>query len=129
MKKGLHWFSKQCTIKKETLTPQQRRKERMKNGQLWYNINTESVERVVGELNKIRVFTVGHGYSNMKAVKKAHLVKANQLQLDDYLEESNAIKKAEALAKIKANAPELPPLPKPEVIKLHAAKAWEVTHG
>ena len=101
----------------------------MKNGQLWYNINTESVERVVGELNKIRVFTVGHGYSNMKAVKKAHLVKANQLQLDDYLEESNAIKKAEALAKIKANAPELPPLPKPEVIKLHAAKAWEVTHG
>ena len=98
----------------------------MKNGQLWYNINTESVERVVGELNKIRVFTVGHGYSNMKAVKKAQLVKANQLQLDDYFEESNAIKKAKVLASRK---PELPPLPKPEVIKLHAAKAWEVTHG
>ena len=98
----------------------------MKNGQLWYNINTERVERVVGELNKIRVFTVGHGYSNMKAVKKAHLVKANQLQLDDYLEESNAIKKAEILASRK---PELPPLPKPEVIERHAAKAWEVTHG
>ena len=98
----------------------------VKNGQLWYNINTESVERVVGELNKVRVFTVGHGYSNMKPVKKAHLVIANQLQLDDYLEESRALKKAEVLASQK---PELPPLPKPEVIKLHAAKAWEVTHG
>ena len=82
----------------------------MKNGQLWYNINTESVERVVGELNKVRVFTVGHGYSNMKAVKKAQLVKANQLQLDDYLEESNAIKKAKILASRK---PELPPRPTP----------------
>ena len=91
----------------------------MKNGQLWYNINTESVERVVGELNKVRVFTVGHGYSNMKAVKKAQLVKANQLQLDDYLEESNAIKKAKILASRK---PELPPLPKPYLNR-------EVQHG
>lgn len=82
----------------------------MKNGQLWFNINTERVERVVGELNKIRVFTVGHGYSNMKAVKKAHLVIANQLQVDDYLEESRALKKAEILASRK---PELPPLPLP----------------
>ena len=86
----------------------------MKNGQLWYNINTESVERVVGELNKVRVFTVGHGYSNMKAVKKAQLVKANQLQLDDYLEESNAIKKAKILASRK---PELPPLPRPDLVR------------
>ena len=86
----------------------------VKNGQLWYNINTESVERVVGELNKVRVFTVGHGYSNMKAVKKAHLVKANQLQLDDYLEESNAIKKAKILVSRK---PELPPLPRPDLVR------------
>ena len=91
----------------------------MKNGQLWFNINTERVERVVGELNKIRVFTVGHGYSNMKAVKKAHLVKANQLQVDDYLEESRELKKAEILASRK---PELPPLPTPYLNR-------EVQHG
>ena len=91
----------------------------MKNGQLWYNINTESVERVVGELNKVRVFMVGHGYSNMKPVKKAHLVIANQLQLDDYLEESRALKKAEVLASRK---PELPPLPTPYLNR-------EVQHG
>ena len=82
----------------------------MKNGQLWFIINTERVERVVGELNKIRVFTVGHGYSNMKAVKKTHLVKANGIQVYDYLEESRAIKKAKIMASPK---PELPPLPKP----------------
>lgn len=91
----------------------------VKNGQLWYNINTERVERVVGELNKIRVFTVGHGYSNMKVVKKAHLVKANGIQVDDYLEESRAIKKAEILASRK---PELPPLPTPHLNR-------EVQHG
>ena len=82
----------------------------MKNGQLWFNINTERVERVVGELNKIRVFTGGHGDSNMKAVKKTHLVKANGIQVYDYLEESRAIKKAKIMASPK---PELPPLPKP----------------
>tara|TARA_Y100000593_G_C4041196_1_gene205212 strand:- start:53 stop:304 length:252 start_codon:yes stop_codon:yes gene_type:complete len=80
----------------------------MKNGQLWFNINTERVERVVGELNKIRVFTVGHGYSNMKPVKKIHLVKANGVQVGDYLKESTAIK--ERAASIK---PELPRLPIP----------------
>ena len=52
----------------------------MKNGQLWFNINTNRIERVVGQLNKLRVFTVGHGYSNLKVVKKTMLVKANLSQ-------------------------------------------------
>ena len=79
----------------------------MKNGQLWLNINTERVERVVGELNKVRVFTIGHGYSNLKVVKKAHLVQANGIQISDYLEESNALK-AESR---KSAFPPLPQLP------------------
>jgi acid stress-induced BolA-like protein IbaG/YrbA len=82
----------------------------MKNGQLWLNINTERVERVVGELNKIRVFTVGHGYTDMKAVKKQHLVKANDVQVYDYLEEGRQLRKAKLMASSK---PELPPLPTP----------------
>tara|TARA_R100001377_G_scaffold52280_1_gene30626 strand:- start:145 stop:390 length:246 start_codon:yes stop_codon:yes gene_type:complete len=73
----------------------------MKNGQLWFNINTNRVERVVGQLNKVRVFTVGHGYSNLKVVKKTMLVKANGSQVNDYLTENKPI------AKVR----ELPPLP------------------
>ena len=69
----------------------------MKNGQLWYNLDTERVERVVGTLNKTRVFTVSHGYSELKPVKRAYLLKASGAQVEDYMKESAEIK-AKALA-------------------------------
>lgn len=69
----------------------------MKNGQLWYNLDTERVERVVGTLNKTRVFTVSHGYSELKPVKRSYLLKASDLQIEDYMKESAEIK-AKALA-------------------------------
>ena len=69
----------------------------MKNGQLWYNLDTERVERVVGTLNKTRVFTVAHGYSELKPVKRSYLLKASDLQIEDYMKESAEIK-AKALA-------------------------------
>jgi len=68
----------------------------MKNGQLWLNINTERVERVVGELNKVRVFTVGHGYSNLKVVKKAHLVQANGIQIVTILRRATPLRQRRA---------------------------------
>jgi len=70
----------------------------MKNGQLWYNLDTERVERVVGTLNKTRVFTVSHGYSELAPVKRSYLLKASDLQIEDYMKESAEIK-AKALAK------------------------------
>ena len=69
----------------------------MKNGQLWYNLDTERVERVVGTLNKTRVFTVSHGYSELTPVKRSYLLKASGAQLEDYMKESAEIK-AKALA-------------------------------
>ena len=69
----------------------------MKNGQLWYNLDTERVERVVGTLNKTRVFTVSHGYSELKPVKRSYLLKASGAQVEDYMKESAEIK-AKALA-------------------------------
>ena len=69
----------------------------MKNGQLWYNLDTEQVERVVGTLNKTRVFTVSHGYSNFQPVKRSYLLKASGAQVEDYMKESAEIK-AKALA-------------------------------
>ena len=69
----------------------------MKNGQLWYNLDTERVERVVGTLNKTRVFTVSHGYSELTPVKRSYLLKASDLQIEDYMKESAEIK-AKALA-------------------------------
>ena len=69
----------------------------MKNGQLWYNLDTERVERVVGTLNKTRVFTVSHGYSELTPVKRSYLLKASDLQVEDYMKESAEIK-AKALA-------------------------------
>ncbi len=73
--------------------------EKIKNGSLYWNINTECVERVVGKLNSTRVFTVGHKYSNLKPVKASHLLLASNIQVSDYLTESKEVARV------------LPPLP------------------
>ena len=78
--------------------------EKIKNGSLYWNINNERVERVVGKLNSARVFTVGHKYSNLKPVKAAHLLLASAIQVSDYLTESRALRED-------GQRPMLPPLP------------------
>ena len=89
----------------------------MKNGQLWYNLDTERVERVVGTLNKTRVFTVSHGYSELKPVKRSYLLKASDLQIEDYMKESAEIKQ-KALARSRVlKLDSLPPLPVPQTDK------------
>ena len=56
----------------------------MKNGQLWFNINTNRVERVVGQLNKVRVFThklevaLRKEWSS-RAIHKADSIEVNRL--------------------------------------------------
>lgn len=64
----------------------------MKNGQLWWNLDTDRVERVVGRLNKARVFTCSHNYSDFGPVKQNRLIKANDNQVEDYLKESEELK-------------------------------------
>jgi len=64
----------------------------MKNGSLYYNQGTSRVERVVGELNGNRVFTVSHGYSEFGPVLKKDLRVASNEEVDSYLEESESLK-------------------------------------
>tara|TARA_Y100000114_G_scaffold133488_1_gene132948 strand:+ start:1461 stop:1709 length:249 start_codon:yes stop_codon:yes gene_type:complete len=82
----------------------------MKNGQLWYNLNTERVERVVGTLNKTRVFTVSHGYTDLKPVRRSSLLQASGVQVQDYLKESREIKNKKRVLEMS-----LPSLPSPIV--------------
>lgn len=82
----------------------------MKNGQLWYNLNTERVERVVGTLNKTRVFTVSHGYTDLKPVRRSSLSQASGVQVQDYLKESREIKNKKRVLEMS-----LPSLPSPIV--------------
>ena len=96
--------------------PQQRREEEDKMkftksnwGQLWYNLNTERVERVVARFNGSRVTTVWHDYSEESRVKENHLVKANTIQVADYRRETAERKEQRRLPK--PSLP-LPPLPK-----------------
>jgi hypothetical protein len=64
----------------------------MKNGSLYYNEATRRVERVVGELNGNRVFTVSHNYSDFGPVLKRDLRVASGEEVDSYLEESDSVK-------------------------------------
>ena len=82
----------------------------MKNGQLWYNLNTERVERVVGTINKTRVFTVSHGYTDLKPVRRSSLSQASGVQVQDYLKESREIKNKKRVLEMS-----LPSLPSPIV--------------
>ena len=82
----------------------------MKNGQLWYNLNTERVERVVGTLNKTSVFTVSHGYTDLKPVRRSSLSQASGVQVQDYLKESREIKNKKRVLEMS-----LPSLPSPIV--------------
>jgi uncharacterized protein YcnI len=87
----------------------------MKNGQLWYNIDTERVERVVGTLNKTRMFTVSHGYSELKPVKRVRLQMASGVQVQDYLRESRELKKEKQKRELTFSLPPLPTLPQPSL--------------
>jgi hypothetical protein len=64
----------------------------MKNGSLYYNKSTSRVERVVGELNGCRVFTVSHGYSDFGPARRKDLRVASGEEVDSYLEESENLK-------------------------------------
>ncbi len=86
-------------------------------GQLWYNLNTERVERVVSRFNGSRVTTVWHGYSQESRVKESSLVRANGAQLKDYMRESADLKeKAVARSRV-LRLDSLPPLPVPQTSK------------
>lgn len=76
-------------------------------GQLWYNLNTDRVERVVNRFNGSRVTTVWHGYTQESRVKETSLVKANGVQVNDYIKESADLKD-----KKRELAFSFPPLPK-----------------
>tara|TARA_R110002020_G_C16116089_1_gene759968 strand:- start:212 stop:484 length:273 start_codon:yes stop_codon:yes gene_type:complete len=78
-------------------------------GQLWYNLNTERVERVVNRFNGSRVTTVWHGYTQESRVKETSLVKANGVQVNDYMKESADLK--EKKRKLAFSFPPLPKLP------------------
>jgi hypothetical protein len=64
----------------------------MKNGSLYYNEARKRVERVVGELNGCRVFTVTHGYSEFGPQRRKDLRLASGEEVDSYLEESESLK-------------------------------------
>ena len=103
--------------------PQQRGKEEDKMkftkrnwGQLWYNIDTQRVERVVNRFNGSRVTTVWHGYTQESRVKETSLIKANGAQLKDYKKESADLKE-KALARSRVfTGVNLPPLPRPDLV-------------
>ena len=78
-------------------------------GQLWYNLNTERVERVVARFNGSRVTTVWHGYTQESRVKETSLVKANGVQVNDYMRESVDLK--EKKRELTFSFPPLPKLP------------------
>ena len=80
--------------------------EKLNNGSLYWNADTNRIERVVGKLNSNRVFTVRHGYSEMKPVRSSFLSKANDQQVREYLAESKQLKSPMKLAN-----PALPSLP------------------
>ena len=86
--------------------------EKIKNGSLYWNINNERVERVVGKLNSARVFTVGHKYSNLKPVKSSHLLLAAAIQVSDYLTESKELREDSQ----RPTLPSLPTLPLPRLM-------------
>ena len=86
-------------------------------GQLWYNLNTERVERVVSRFNGSRVTTVWHGYTQESRVKETSLIRANGAQIKDYMRESADLKE-KALAQSRVLRPDsLPPLPVPQTDK------------
>ena len=80
-------------------------------GQLWYNLNTERVERVVNRFNGSRVTTVWHGYTQESRVKETSLVKANGVQVNDYMKESADLKDKKRTGLRLASFPPLPKLP------------------
>lgn len=82
-------------------------------GQLWYNLNTERVERVVNRFNGSRVTTVWHGYTQESRVKETSLVKANGSQVNDYMRESADLKEKQKpkARELYISLPSLPPLP------------------
>jgi len=82
-------------------------------GQLWYNLNTERVERVVNRFNGSRVTTVWHGYTQESRVKETSLVKANGSQVNDYMRESADLKEKQKPKprELYVSRPSLPPLP------------------
>ena len=82
-------------------------------GQLWYNIDTQRVERVVARFNGSRVTTVWHGYTQESRVKETSLVKANGAQLKDYRKESADLKEKAVARSRTLRLDSLPPLPGP----------------
>ena len=82
-------------------------------GQLWYNIDTQRVERVVARFNGSRVTTVWHGYTQESRVKETSLVKANGAQLKDYRKESADLKEKAVARSRTLRLDSLPPLPVP----------------
>ena len=56
----------------------------MRNGSLYYNKITEKVERMVGQVSKVRVLTYHHK-EDEKSVQVKHLRKATKQEVDDYL--------------------------------------------
>jgi len=82
-------------------------------GQLWYNIDTQRVERVVARFNGSRVTTVWHGYTQESRVKETSLVKANGAQLKDYKKESADLKEKAVARSRTLRLDSLPPLPVP----------------
>jgi tRNA A37 N6-isopentenylltransferase MiaA len=56
----------------------------MRNGSLYYNKITERVERMVGQVSKVRVLTYHHK-EDEKSVQVKHLRKADRQEVENYL--------------------------------------------
>ena len=77
----------------------------MKNGALYYNTETERSERLVGNINTQRVWTVFHKEQPV-AVRLKDLRIANAVELNKYRMEAEGWP-------VKSALPKLPPLPVP----------------
>ena len=85
--------------------------KKMVNGALYYNTNENRVERLVGNINTQRVWTVLHKEQPV-AVRIKHLRIANPIEVNGYRNESlGMVKRTE----VKVSVPPLPPLPRPMV--------------
>ena len=60
---------------------------KLRNGSLYYNEETDRVERVLGKVNSQRVWTSAHE-SQAQATKSNRLRMATDVEVGDYLQES-----------------------------------------
>jgi predicted transcriptional regulator len=59
--------------------------EHIRNGALYYNNDTERVERVIGRVSPVRVLTYWH-HTEERSHNAQKLRKATKIEVEDYLE-------------------------------------------